>query len=280
MSELGSGAHEVGVRVVTEGLGGAEDAVLRITIDRPDRNGALGLAQQYAFVAALEEASTSDTVRVIVIDSVGDHFCAGADVVAANASDKGDSKPRPGSLQRRTPLQAHRIIELLHQIQLPVVSVVRGWAAGLGCEIALASDFAVAADDARFWLPFTKRGFTPDSGSTWLLPRLIGIARAKEMLMLGRPVTGADAATWGMIYRSAPAEEIDTTAAALVAELAAAPTVALGLTKHCIHEALTSTLGAAMAAESMALELSSRTADFREGIAAFSQRRDPRFEGR
>ena len=280
MSELGSGAHEVGVRVVTEGLGGAEDAVLRITIDRPDRNGALGLAQQYAFVAALEEASTSDTVRVIVIDSVGDHFCAGADVVAANASIEGDSKPRPGSLQRRTPLQAHRIIELLHQIQLPVVSVVRGWAAGLGCEIALASDFAVAADDARFWLPFTKRGFTPDSGSTWLLPRLIGIARAKEMLMLGRPVTGADAATWGMIYRSAPAEEIDTTAAALVAELAAAPTVALGLTKHCIHEALTSTLGAAMAAESMALELSSRTADFREGIAAFSQRRDPRFEGR
>lgn len=280
MSELGSGAHEVGVRVVTEGLGGAEDAVLRITIDRPDRNGALGLAQQYAFVAALEEASTSDTVRVIVIDSVGDHFCAGADVVAANASAKGDSKPRPGSLQRRTPLQAHRIIELLQQIQLPVVSVVRGWAAGLGCEIALASDFAVAADSARFWLPFTKRGFTPDSGSTWLLPRLIGIARAKEMLMLGRPVTGADAATWGMIYRSAPAEEIDTTAAALVAELAAAPTVALGLTKHCIHEALTSTLGAAMAAESMALELSSRTADFREGIAAFSQRRDPRFEGR
>ena len=89
-------------------------------------------------------------------------------------------------MQRRTPLQAHRIIALLLEVQLPVVCAVRGWAAGLGCQLALAADFTVAAEDSRFWLPFVKRGFTPDSGASWLVPRLVGVARAKELLLLGR----------------------------------------------------------------------------------------------
>jgi 2-(1,2-epoxy-1,2-dihydrophenyl)acetyl-CoA isomerase len=171
-------------------------------------------------------------------------------------------------------------VSLLLEVQLPVVCAVRGWAAGLGCQIALASDFTVAADDSRFSLPMVTRGFTPDSGATWLLPRLMGVARAKELLLLGRPFTGADAADWGVIHRAVPAAELDAAVDALIGELARAATVAIGLTKRCVNESLDGGIGDAMARESMALELSSRTADFREGLSAFRDRRDPDFHGR
>jgi 2-(1,2-epoxy-1,2-dihydrophenyl)acetyl-CoA isomerase len=266
-----SGATEAGVRVE------AVDGLLRIVIDRPERKGSLTPAATRRLVEALESAATDDSLRAILLTGTGPDFCSGADWVATNAD---GHKPRTGSIQRRTPLQAHRLIALLMEIQLPVVCAVRGWAAGLGCQLALAVDFTIAADDSRFWLPFVKRGFTPDSGASWLLPRLIGVARAKEMLLLGRPVSGADAAAWGMIHRAVPEAGLDAAVEALLDELQASATVALGLTKRCLHEGLDGGIIEAMAHESMALELSSRTADFREGLAAFTERRDPRFEGR
>lgn len=259
--------------------------ILRIRIDRPERKGALSPAAIARMIDALEAGSTDDGLRAVLIASAGPDFCSGADWVAVNAGEggggpTGGAKPRTGSIQRRLPLLAHRLIACVNEIQLPVVSAVRGWAAGLGCQLALATDFAVAADEARFWLPFAQRGFTPDSGSTWLLPRLVGIARAKELLMLGRPVVGADAAAWGMIHRAVPDDQVEAAAEALVRELASGPTVAFGLTKRCLHNALDGGIVAAMEAEAMALELASRTRDFREGLAAFKERRDPEFEGR
>jgi 2-(1,2-epoxy-1,2-dihydrophenyl)acetyl-CoA isomerase len=255
----------------------SDRGVLRITIDRPERKGSLDVAAARRIVDTLEAASTDDALRVVVLSSRGEDFCTGSDWVAANASGE---KPRTGSVQRRVPLQAHRIIDLLFEMQLPVVAVVRGWAAGLGCQIALAADFAVATDDSRFWLPFVKRGFTPDSGATWLLPRLIGVARAKQLLLLGRPVRGAEAADWGMIHMSVPEGDLAGAVDSLVDELRAGATVALGLTKHCINGALDGSLTEAMQREAMAIELSSRSADFREGLRAFGDRRDPTFEGR
>jgi len=254
-----------------EGIVVTSDAgVLRIVIDRPERKGSVDPAAVRQMVEALEAAATDDTLRVVLLTGTGSDFCSGADWVASNAD--GGPKPRPGSIQRRTALQAHRLIALLLEIQLPVVCAVRGWAAGLGCQLALAADLTVAAEDSRFWLPFTTRGFTPDSGATWLVPRLVGVARAKEMLLLGRPVTGRDAAAWGMIHRAVPADSLDAAADELVAELRTSATVAVGLTKRCIHTALDGGIVDAMADEALMLEMSSRTADFREGLRAFTER--------
>lgn len=252
--------------------------VLRVTLERPSHKNSLTPASVRAIVEALEAAATDDALRAVLLASSGADFCAGADLVAANPG--GGERPRTGSLQRRTALQAHRLIELLTSIQLPVVCAVRGWAAGLGCQLALAADFTIAADSATFWEPFVARGFTPDSGASWLVPRLVGIARAKELLLLGEPVSGARAAEWGMIHRSVPDEELDAAAEALVRRVAEGATVAIGLAKSCIHGALALPLGEAMAREALALELSSRSSDFREGLAAFQERREPAYRGR
>ena len=122
---------------------------------------------------------------------------------------------------------------------------MRGWAAGLGFQLALAADFTIAAESACFWEPFLERGFSADSGSTWLLPRLVGVARAKELLLLGRKLSGAEAAAWGLIHRAVPDGELEAAIAAIVERLAGAPTVAVGLTKQCIHRSLDSGLGGA-----------------------------------
>jgi 2-(1,2-epoxy-1,2-dihydrophenyl)acetyl-CoA isomerase len=254
------------------------DGVLAIGLDRPERKNALDVASITEIIRALESAATDDALRAVVLRSAGDDFCAGADWVATNAL--GGGKPRTGSIQRRTPVQAHRLIQLLVEVQLPVVCAVRGWAAGLGCQLALAADFTIAAESSRFWEPFLRRGFSPDSGATWLLPRLVGVARAKELLLLGRELSGAEAAEWGLIHRAVPDGELDDAVDGLVAELASGPTVAFGLTKRSIHRALESSLAEAMEAEANALELSSRTSDFREGLAAFKDGRPPTFEGR
>jgi 2-(1,2-epoxy-1,2-dihydrophenyl)acetyl-CoA isomerase len=254
------------------------DAVLHIGLDRPSAKNSLTPDAVREIIVALEAAAVDDSVRAVAMSSSGPDFCAGADVVASNRGDA--PKPRVGNLQRRTALQAHRLIEVLTTIQLPVVCTVRGWAAGLGCQLALASDFTIASDTARFWEPFCGRGFTPDSGATWFLPRMVGMVRAKELLMLSREVSGAEAAAWGMIYRCVPDAELDEASAELVADVAGRATIALGLTKHCLNTSLRAPLTDVMAEEAFALELSSRTSDFREGLASFKDRRPPDYEDR
>ncbi|WP_077103021.1 enoyl-CoA hydratase/isomerase family protein [Mycobacterium terramassiliense] len=255
-----------------------DGAVLRITLDRPARRNALTHLMIEALVDALTGAAADDSLRAIHIGGAGDDFCAGADWVAAN--DPGGQRPRAGDLVRRIPLAAHRVIELVTSVQLPVVCSVRGWAVGFGCNLALAADFAVAAEDAVFWEPFVDRGFSPDSGSTWLLPRLVGVARARRMLLLGEKVGATDAADWGLIHQAVPGPDLNDTAGKLVERLAGGPTAAIGLAKQALGFGQHATLGQAMTQELFNLELSCRTGDFKEGLEAFRQRRAPRFEGR
>jgi len=252
--------------------------VLQLVLDRPGKRNALDDTMMFGLVDAFTAAGTDERVRVITLEGAGDHFCGGADIVARNAPR--DTKPRAGSIQRRLPTQAHRLIPLLCTAQVPVVCKVRGWAAGIGLHLALASDFVVAAHDARFWEPFTERGFTPDSGATWLLPRRIGMVRARELLVLGRELSGLEAFDWGIAHRAVAGSDLDAAVAELAARLAAAPTVAVGLTKWLLREGEQTTLEQQLANEALALELSSRSEDFREGLAAFAEKRAPRFGGR
>jgi len=261
-----------------DGLGVALDAgVLRVTLDRPDKRNAISDDMIVAFIAAIAAASTDDDVRVVVVSGAGDHFCGGADIVARNRDR--DTRPRTGSIQRRLPTQAHRLVPLLLEVQVPVVCKVRGWAAGIGFSLALAADFTIAADDATFWEPFTERGFTPDSGATWLVPRRVGDVRARELLLLGRKLSGREAAAWGAIHASVPEPDLDGAVDEIVGRLAAGPTVALGLAKWLMNAGSGLPLDQHLSNEALALELSSRTDDFREGMTAFRERRAPNFEG-
>jgi 2-(1,2-epoxy-1,2-dihydrophenyl)acetyl-CoA isomerase len=255
-----------------------DGVVLRVTLDRPARRNSLTQLMIGALVDALTDAAADDSLRAIHIRSAGDDFCAGADWLAAN--NRSGQRPRAGDLVRRIPHAAHRVIELIGSIQLPVVCSVQGWAVGFGCNLALAADFTVAATDAVFWEPFVDRGFSPDSGSTWLLPRLIGLARARRMLLLGEKVSATDAAEWGLIHQAVSRPELDNAAEEVLDRLASGPTVAIGLAKQALSFGQHATLSQSMTQELFNLELSCRTSDFKEGLEAFQQRRAPKFHGR
>ena len=257
-----------------------EGTVLRLTLNAPGRRNALNDGSMRALIRALEQAGTDERLRAVLLAGAGGDFCSGFDIVARNAGGPAADKPRTGSIQRRLPAQANRLIPLLLELQLPVVCTVRGWAVGIGAQLALASDFTVAAADATFWYPFLARGFTPDSGSTWLLPRVVGPVLARRLLMLDRKFSGTEAAAWGIAHLAVPDEDVVKTAEALAAELAAGPTVALGLTKALLAAAPDHDLRRHLAEEAYAMELSSRSPDFREGMKAFAERRSPGFTGR
>jgi 2-(1,2-epoxy-1,2-dihydrophenyl)acetyl-CoA isomerase len=255
-----------------------EGGVLRLVLDRPDKRNAIDDSMMAALNEALAAANQDEAVRAILLTGAGHHFCGGADIVARNTPS--GERPRVGSIQRRVPAAAHRLIQQVCEVQVPVVCAVRGYCAGIGLHLAVAADFTVAATDATFWEPFAQRGFTPDSGGTWLVPRRVGPVRARELLLLGRRLTGDEAAAWGLIHAAVPEADVDGEAETLLGRLAAGPTVALGLTKWLLHRGEARGLEEQLSDEAFALELSSRSEDFREGFAAFREKRDPDFKGR
>lgn len=252
--------------------------VLRVTMDDADRRNALADDAVAALGATLDLAQRDEAVRAVLLCGANDDFCSGFDIVSRNAGS--DERPRVGAIQRRLPTQAHRLIAQLCDLQVPVIAAVRGYAVGIGMQLALASDFLVVARDATLWEPFLVRGMTPDSGAAWLLPRIVGPLRARQLLMLGRRLTGVEADEWGIAHACVDSAEVSATAETLAAELAGGPTVALGLTKWLLNSGLEQPLKDHLANEAFALELASRSPDFREGLSAFRERRKPRFGGR
>ncbi|MER6808183.1 enoyl-CoA hydratase-related protein [Spirillospora sp. NPDC000708] len=252
--------------------------MLRITLARREKANALRREEMTVLLEILERAAASGDVRAVLIDAEGRNFCAGADLVTANAPSGG--KPPLGSMIRSLNATAHRLIQTLWDFPAPTVAAVQGRAAALGLNIALATDFVVAAETASFAHPFAQRGFSADSGATYLLPRLIGVARAKRMLMRGTIISAPQALEWGLIGDVVPAEDLPGVAESLTAELAAGPTLVHALTKTLVSEHLTSDLPRALAAEARTVELSLRGDDFKEGVRAFLGRRAPAFTGR
>jgi 2-(1,2-epoxy-1,2-dihydrophenyl)acetyl-CoA isomerase len=251
--------------------------ILRLRLDRPDRRNAVTDDMVLALTETIEAAGSDEAVRVIALTGTGEHFCSGFDLGLRGASDE---RPRAGATQRQMRFHVNRLIPTMLETQTPIVTAATGYVIGLGFNLVLASDFAVVADDARLRAPFAGMGFTPDSGASWLIPRLVGVARAKDLLMLSREITGLEAAEWGLVHRAAPERSVSAVADSLVAELASAATVAVGLTKLLVQRSLTVDLERHLADEALALELSSRSADFQEFAKARRDRRDPDFQGR
>ena len=264
--------------IVPEGLDVCHDGgVLRITLDRPERRNALTDDMIDALVLLVEAAENDEAIRVIALAGRGESFCSGFDL---GQRGKPEVPPRLGATQRRMRRDVNRLVETLLECQTPVVAVAQGWIVGLGLALVLAADIAIVADDAVLRAPFARIGMTPDSGLSWLLPRLVGVARAKQMLLLGRDVSGATAAAWGLVAESVPTADLDGAGEAIVQELAAAATVAVGLAKDLVHRGLTRDVGDALRSEAIALELASRTDDFKEPRRAKRDARPVEFRGR
>lgn len=264
------GAASSGVQSRTVG------SVLVLTLTRPDKGNALRQEDTRALIAEIEAVDGGGELRCILIRAQGKNFCLGADLHAAN--DVG-AKPRIGHLTRSLESGPHRLVEVLWNCRVPTVSAVQGQAVGLGLHLAVVCDFVLAAADARFTEPFSRRGFSADSGGTFLLPRLIGLRRARQMLIRGVKLDATTARDWGLIDEVVDTDDLNAAAEAVSAELAAGPTFSLGHTKALLNSRAPLDLTAALRAEADSVEATLRSADFKEGLRAFAERRDPNFVG-
>jgi 2-(1,2-epoxy-1,2-dihydrophenyl)acetyl-CoA isomerase len=260
------------------------DGVAWLTLNRPASGNALTAAQRESLIARLTEASADAGIRAVVLTAAGGrHFCTGADLSAQPAA---PPEPPPGlperpagSVTRALAGGAQRLIAAVLDCEKPVIAAVNGTAAGLGCHLAYACDLVLAAESARFIEIFARRGLVVDAGGAYLLTRLIGPQRAKELIFFGDDLPAAEAARLGLVNRVVPADKLAQTAAEWAARLATGPTVALGLGKRLVNHALDGNRAACLAEEAMAAEINMASEDAAEGLRAFAERRAPRFHG-
>lgn len=249
---------------------------LTLTLNRPAAKNALTKAMVEGLTQALDDATFDDELRVVHLRTSARDFCSGIDLVESN---KVTTAPRTGHMQRRMLLGAHRLIRTMHEHQLPIVSSVSGWAAGIGNALALSADVVIADTTAKFWVPMVAKGFSPDSANTYLLPRLIGTARAKEMILRAKPVPAERALQWGMISEAVEPEKLQEASEAVLTEFEQAATVSVGLAKTLIHRNIDADLTSALQNEGIYVELAVRTNDFKEGIKAFREKRPTAYTG-
>ena len=251
------------------------DGIARLTFNRPERLNAFN-GDMHAEVRAALAAVQPPAARVLVISGAGRGFCAGQDLndraVAPGAA--------PPDLADSIERNYKPLLLTLRALPLPVIAAVNGVAAGAGANIALACDLVVAARSASFVQAFCKLGLIPDSGGTWILPRLIGTARALGLALLGEKLPAEQAAAWGLIWRCVEDGELAGVVDELAQQLAAAPTLGLARTKQAIYESATRTLAQQLDVERDYQGELGRSADYAEGVAAFAAKRAPRFLGR
>jgi 2-(1,2-epoxy-1,2-dihydrophenyl)acetyl-CoA isomerase len=255
------------------------DHVCRITLDRPEAKNALSIEMRDTIVSAVRAARQDDDVRALLITGTGDAFCAGMDLTASTVSEAGD-----GFVTRRTS-EALRVgvqsfIRELWELDKPTVAAVNGTAVGPGAHLALACDFVFVQPRTRFLWSFAKWGLVVDAGGAYLLPRLVGLPRAKRMVMLGEGVTGADAVSEGLAYKCVEADDLLTEAGALAAQLAGGPTRSIGLSKQLLNASFETDLAHSLDLEGAFQSLATTSADLQEGMAAFKEKRPPNFTGR
>jgi 2-(1,2-epoxy-1,2-dihydrophenyl)acetyl-CoA isomerase len=256
------------------------DGIARLTLNRPDRLNSFNTAMHAEVRAALAslapDSNGASRARVLVITGAGRGFCAGQDLgdravtPAGAAADLGDSIEK----------NYKPLVLTLRNLALPVIAAVNGVAAGAGANIALACDLVVATRSASFVQAFSKLGLVPDSGGTWFLPRLVGTARAMGLAVTGEKLSAEQAAQWGLIWRCVDDAEFTAVVAALARQLAAAPTRGLARTKQALYESWSRSLEEQLDTERDYQRELGRTADYAEGVAAFTQKRTPQFTGK
>lgn len=248
----------------------AED-VLTITLNRPDVLNAFNAEMHKGLAAALKEARGSD-VRAVVITGAGRGFCVGQDLT--------EFRDAPGDIGTRLRETYHPNVLAIRALEKPVIAAVNGPAAGAGMSFACACDVRIAADSASFVPAFINIGLVPDSGGSYFVTRILGPARAFEWLTSGRKLTAAEAHAWGLVSEVVQADALAARSAALAAELAGLPTRGLGMTKRLIDHAVNAALEEQLEREAQLQTAATQTEDFREGVAAFLEKRSPRFQGR
>jgi 2-(1,2-epoxy-1,2-dihydrophenyl)acetyl-CoA isomerase len=247
------------------------DRIARITLNRPDSGNALDLEMATALRQAAEGLQGSD-VGAVIVTGAGKAFCVGGDLTYMREADEvGDAVLRLAS-------QFHGGLEALAALDAPVISAVRGAAAGGGMSLAIAGDIVLAAESARFTMAYTAIGFSPDGGSTWTLPRLIGWRKAAELMVLNERLDPTAARDLGLVTRVVPDDALDDEAAALARRLADGPTQAYGAVKRLLRESATRGFAEQMAEEARTIAARAAAPDGREGVAAFLEKRPPRFD--
>ena len=256
------------------------DHVCRVTLDRPEAKNALTVEMRDQILDTVRAVRADRDVRALLITGTGDAFCAGMDLSASTVAQAGreDFDARTTGEALRVGVQA--FIRELWELDKPTVAAVNGVAVGPGAHLALACDFVLVHETTRFLWSFHRWGLVVDAGGAYLLPRLVGLPRAKAMVMLGEGCTGAEAVELGLAYRCVDADALGDDAAGLAARLAAGPTRALGLSKQLLNASFETDLAGALELEAAYQSLATTSADLVEGMAAFKERRDPRFTGR
>jgi 2-(1,2-epoxy-1,2-dihydrophenyl)acetyl-CoA isomerase len=248
----------------------AENGVVTVTMNRPEKKNAANATMWDELRNTWDEIALDPTVRCVIMTGAGDGFCSGADL--------GGGKRENHQLQEMNMI--HRTVQALYSIMVPVIAKVNGVAAGAGMNMALACDLIVAGDNARFSEIFARRGLSVDFGGTWILPRLIGLHKAKELAFFADVISAEQAAEFGIVNKLVPQAELDQTVAEWADRLAAGPPLALSMTKRLLTLNASNDFAAALEAEGMAQTVNFYTNDTREAVRAFIDKREPKFEGR
>ncbi|MFH9075143.1 enoyl-CoA hydratase/isomerase family protein [Streptomyces alboflavus] len=251
-----------------------------ITLNRPEVLNAITAEQRDHVINLLDEATTTPTTRAVVLTATGKGFCTGADLRGTGTPPQDAADRTAGDISRTLRQGAQRLITAILDCEKPVLAAVNGTAAGLGAHLALACDLVLAAESARFIEIFVRRGLVPDAAGAYLLPRLIGPQRTKELMFFGDALPAAEAERLGLVNRVVPDADLEKTAQSWADRLATSPTRALALTKQLVNASLDTDRAAALAAEAAAQEINMTSADAKEGVAAFVERRGAVFRGR
>jgi 2-(1,2-epoxy-1,2-dihydrophenyl)acetyl-CoA isomerase len=249
------------------------DGIATITMNRPEARNALDLTMREELLGALGEIERDPGARVVLLTGAGGHFSAGGDV-------KSMQRKQSASEGRARVEMLNRFVLRLFNFSKPTIAMVDGFAVGAGCNIALGCDMIVASDRARFGEVFLKIGLVPDGGGTWLLQRVVGLAKAKEMVLTAEIIDAAEALRIGLVNRVVPAAELEAATRALAARIAAGPPLAATLAKSLLNRAATVDLAAALEGEAFGQSNAITSDDHAEGVRAFLEKRPAKFTGR